>query len=100
MYRHVASSITSSTVTAPRTEEVSATSAIREEPGTSAAREGSGTSAARKRSAVITTGTGSDIQAITTSRPPDDWGGAEPLSSTTTTSLPLGTASVGGLGAD
>jgi hypothetical protein len=36
MYQHVANSITSSTVTAPRAEEDSATSAVGVEPGTSA----------------------------------------------------------------
>jgi hypothetical protein len=93
MYRHVASSITSSTVTTPRAEEVSATSAVGKGHGTSAAGEGSGTSTAGRGPAVATTGAGSNAEVIT---PPNDGGGAASSSKTITTYLPLRPASVGG----
>jgi hypothetical protein len=60
MYRHVASSITSSTVRAPRAKEVSAISAVGGGPGTSAVGEGPDTSTAGRRLAVAATWAGSD----------------------------------------
>jgi hypothetical protein len=84
MYRHVASSITSSTVMAPQAEEAFATSAVREGLGTSAAGEGSDTSTTGGGPAADTTGAGSDAGAIATSRPSDTGGGVESSSKTTT----------------
>jgi hypothetical protein len=94
MYRHVASSITSSADRAPQAEEVSATFVVRGGPGTSAVGEGSDTSTAGRRLAIATTWAGSDAEAITTSWPSDNGGGTESSSKTTTTSSPLGLASV------
>jgi hypothetical protein len=74
MYRLVASSITSSTVTAPTAEEVPAASTVEEGPSASAAGEDSGASAAGEGSAATTTRAGSDAEVITMSRPPDDGG--------------------------
>jgi hypothetical protein len=67
MYRHVTSSVTSSTVTAPEAEEISASSAVGEGPGTSDVGDGSDTSTVGKGSAVVAAEAGSDIEAITTS---------------------------------
>jgi hypothetical protein len=87
MYWLVASSITSSTVTAPATGKGSSTSA---------AWEGFGTSAAGEGSAINTARVDSDTGVITTPQPPDDGGGVESSSKTTTMSPSPGPASVGG----
>jgi hypothetical protein len=95
MYQHVASSITSSAVRAPRAEEVSATSAVRGGPKTPTSGEGSDTSTAAGRLTISITWAGSDIGAITTSRLSDGAGGAESSSKTTMMPSPLEPASVG-----
>jgi hypothetical protein len=95
MYRHVAISITSSRVMAPRAEELSATSVVGEGPGTSTAEEGSDNSTVGGGPAADTTSAGSDTGAIAASRPSDTGGGFGSSSKTTTASHLLRSASAG-----
>jgi hypothetical protein len=66
MYRLVASSITSSTVTDLTAEEVRAAPAAGEGSSISTAGEGSGTSTAGEGSSTAAAGVGSDAEVITT----------------------------------
>jgi hypothetical protein len=94
MYRHVASSITSSAVRATRADEVSVTFVVGEGPGTSTAGEGTDTSTVGRRLAVAPTRAGSDAGGATASRFSDGGGAAESSLNTTTSFSSLGLASV------
>jgi hypothetical protein len=94
MYRHVASSITSSAVRATGAEEDSATSAVGGGSRTSTG-EGTGISMSGRRLVIAVTWVGSDAGGITTLRFSDDGRAAGSSSTITTASSRLGPALVG-----